>query len=328
MTSLSDTLRHLGLSQYYEVLTENGFEDWNTVLDITEDDLDHLGFKLGHRRLLQREIATYCAHRPVKSLETQTSNPVYLTRGFATPESLPDQAPSSPTTTQSGKDGKRRYRRHPRPDPNAPKKPKTAYVNFSDHLRRDARISALSFVEIAREVGRQWQHMDPVLKSNWERHAAKAMQEYESAMDDYKQTDGWRKYQVYVDEFRAQERTRQHRRQQAKNAAAAAAASSSTSMSTTPRRMDTPDSMEDSDDSGTSPAQSIDAGTREGMVRAQSVQSAQSGSSRRSNIYSVLLQPPPSLLQPTPPLSSSSSADDRPETTRSNSSKSSSSTGF
>jgi hypothetical protein len=126
MPVMSEVLERLGLSVYRDILVANGFHDWTTLVDITEEDLTSLRFKLGHRRALQREIATY--------------------RGIPTSESLPepegttgDQASlsisaleglSTPTSAASGKE-KRRYRRHPRPDGNAPKKPKTACMAFA-----------------------------------------------------------------------------------------------------------------------------------------------------------------------------------------------------
>jgi hypothetical protein len=39
MTDLAAELRRLGLSEYLEVLVAEGFDIWETVLDITESDL-------------------------------------------------------------------------------------------------------------------------------------------------------------------------------------------------------------------------------------------------------------------------------------------------
>ena len=41
----------LGMSQYLESFVDQGFDAWDTILDITESDLDVLGVKLGHRRV-------------------------------------------------------------------------------------------------------------------------------------------------------------------------------------------------------------------------------------------------------------------------------------
>lgn len=39
MTELEQVLDRLGLRQYLEILQDEGFEKWETVLDITEQDL-------------------------------------------------------------------------------------------------------------------------------------------------------------------------------------------------------------------------------------------------------------------------------------------------
>lgn len=166
MDSLETKLEQLGLAQYAEALAENGFENWETVLDITEDDLDELGFKLGHRRVLQREIASH-REPPASPGDRRTPNALQSGNENFSPSVLSEES-----STTTGKRPKRRYRWHPRADPNAPKRPKTAYVNFADHLRTDAEVAGMTFVDIAREVGRQWQVMDADTKQEWENQAA------------------------------------------------------------------------------------------------------------------------------------------------------------
>jgi hypothetical protein len=39
MASLHEKLQHLGLSQYLEGFVAEGFDTWETLLDITESDL-------------------------------------------------------------------------------------------------------------------------------------------------------------------------------------------------------------------------------------------------------------------------------------------------
>jgi hypothetical protein len=39
MVDLAEELERLGLSEYLEVLVAQGFDTWETVLDITESDL-------------------------------------------------------------------------------------------------------------------------------------------------------------------------------------------------------------------------------------------------------------------------------------------------
>jgi hypothetical protein len=74
MTNLGSVLGRLGLDQYQDALVEEGFDTWETVLDIQETDLCvtcrsvdpppranqscriALNFKLGHRRVRVRPI--------------------------------------------------------------------------------------------------------------------------------------------------------------------------------------------------------------------------------------------------------------------------------
>lgn len=51
MSELKERLALLGLSQYREVFLSEGFDTWDTILDITESDLNTLNVKLGHRRV-------------------------------------------------------------------------------------------------------------------------------------------------------------------------------------------------------------------------------------------------------------------------------------
>ena len=55
MTDLADIFAELGISHYLHDFLEQGFDTWETILDITESDFDALGVKLGHRRKLQRK---------------------------------------------------------------------------------------------------------------------------------------------------------------------------------------------------------------------------------------------------------------------------------
>ncbi|KAF2660428.1 hypothetical protein K491DRAFT_754537 [Lophiostoma macrostomum CBS 122681] len=46
-----------------------GYISWNQLMTITEDDLHRLGFKLGHRRHLQRELAATEGYSRKKALQ-------------------------------------------------------------------------------------------------------------------------------------------------------------------------------------------------------------------------------------------------------------------
>lgn len=78
MPKLADVFEELGLSQYLDSFVEQGFDTWETCLDIRESDLyvifgfdnrmrqstnesfsDVLQVKLGHRRVSR--ITTFCS---------------------------------------------------------------------------------------------------------------------------------------------------------------------------------------------------------------------------------------------------------------------------
>jgi hypothetical protein len=48
----------LNIAQYAPILIAHGFDDLATLNDIRESDLAQMGFLLGHRRKLQRAIAS------------------------------------------------------------------------------------------------------------------------------------------------------------------------------------------------------------------------------------------------------------------------------
>ncbi|KAL0259401.1 hypothetical protein SLS55_005137 [Diplodia seriata] len=194
---LRGVLDRIRLHDYLPVLLQNGFDSWDVVCDISEDDMAHLGFKLGHRRILQREIAATRGTSYGQSLASDSTD--RSPHATPTPEDSSRAHSTSPLRAEERK--KRRYRRKPRPDINAPKKPKTAYVNFADTQRTDPAINAQSFVAIAREVGRRWQALPPEKKHVWECQAARDMQEYEAQMDEYKTTENYRRYQNYLKTF-------------------------------------------------------------------------------------------------------------------------------
>ncbi|KAK3063863.1 hypothetical protein LTS18_012148 [Coniosporium uncinatum] len=200
---LTSVLDSLGLGEYSHAFIKNGYETWDSVLNITEDDLSTLGVKPDHLRVLQCEIARFQPHidhaygRADRQAEEDT-NVISPTTSETSGRPKKQQSPEPKTT-------KRRYRRHPRPDSNAPKRPKSAYVRFADELRTDPKIGRMSFVQIAKYVGERWQQLDPTVKKHLEHQASRALDEYELQMDDYKKTSDFRAYQRYLEDFQAQQ---------------------------------------------------------------------------------------------------------------------------
>ncbi|PSK55351.1 High mobility group protein 20A [Elsinoe australis] len=199
-------LDSLGLEQYHDILRNEGFETWDQFRDITEDDMVALGIKLGHRRRLQRAIhdsrprsdddaPTYPGHgRPAdtsyypKSVSTSTIETSIRDEHDASSEPLPQT--------------KRKYRRHPKPDENAPERPPSAYVTFSNRVRERLRGQELSFTDIAKIVGENWQDPDPEERAACERQAQGMKETYYAQLTEYKKTPQWAAYQEYLAEFK------------------------------------------------------------------------------------------------------------------------------
>jgi hypothetical protein len=197
---LSKVLLRYGLSEYEERLIENGFESWDTVMAITEADMGELNFKLGHRRKLQRAIFEHSTSVTSKE-DSLSANLARPSRAHSLVESQHIdqlQSPLSPTRT------KRAYRRRPQPDYNAPRRPNTAYVLFSNHVRNNETPSGLSFTELAKETGRRWAELSHEERENvWDKPAAKLMQEYRTELEQYKKTEDYHTHQQYLEEFKA-----------------------------------------------------------------------------------------------------------------------------
>lgn len=59
MTEVEALLTELGMSGYLSDFIEQGFDSWDAILGIVESDFEAIGVKLGHRRRLQRKIASW-----------------------------------------------------------------------------------------------------------------------------------------------------------------------------------------------------------------------------------------------------------------------------
>ncbi|KAF3006024.1 hypothetical protein E8E13_010662 [Curvularia kusanoi] len=212
-SDLKERLARLGLAQYSEVFVTEGFDTWETVLDITESDLSHLNVKLGHRRKLQRAIAEsrgQSSDRPLIFAATRGGSAEGAYRSDdSTNESRHKQAPNT-GEGNTGVSTKRKYRRHPKvsfllanPDENAPERPPSAYVIFSNQVREVLKGQDLSFTEIAKVVGERWQVLPSEEREACERQANSAKEKYYAGLAEYKKTEQYESYQKYLEEFRA-----------------------------------------------------------------------------------------------------------------------------
>lgn len=202
MTELRDVLDRLGLLQYLGRLKDEGFHKWDTVLDITEQDLAALDFKLGHRRILQREIASARGIPPTQALTPAQFAPV---EDFDQEEKPPPNPPKAEPgrQQQAPNTGKRKYRRHPKTDGNAPEKPPSAYVMFANSVRDELKGRNLTFTQIAKLVGDRWKVLEPEKRELYEYKASAAKDKFNAEFEEYKKTDNYRDYVRYLADFKS-----------------------------------------------------------------------------------------------------------------------------
>jgi hypothetical protein len=202
MTELKDTFAELGISQYLQDFLDQGFDTWETILDITESDFDALGVKLGHRRKLQRKIANSRGLSSDTALGSPSRNTPSDDRQAE--DQKPGGSKSEGREGSSGHHGmKRKYRRHPKPDENAPERPPSAYVLFSNKMREELKGRNLSFTEIAKLVGENWQNLSPAEKEPYEQQAFSIKERYTNELAAYKKTNEYKEYSQYLVEFKA-----------------------------------------------------------------------------------------------------------------------------
>jgi hypothetical protein len=204
---LGDIFAELGLSSYLSIFIEQGFDTWETILDVTESDFDALGVKLGHRRKLQRKIA----HARGLSSDRALGSPRQ-----ALIDEKPAEEQKAAGSKVDGKDrgavpqgSKRKYRRHPKADENCPERPPSAYVIFSNKMREELKGRNLSFTEIAKLVGENWQNLSPTEKEPYEQQAFAAKEKFNSELAEYKKTAKYLEYAQYLLEFKARQASQQ-----------------------------------------------------------------------------------------------------------------------
>ncbi|TVY94544.1 High mobility group protein 20A [Lachnellula willkommii] len=206
MTELGEIFAELGISHYLNDFIEQGFDTWDTILDITESDFDALGVKLGHRRKLQRKIANSRGLSSDRALASPRHTP--------SEDRQPEEQKAGGTKADAREGGaahgaKRKYRRHPKPDDYAPERPPSAYVIFSNKMREDLKGRNLSFTEIAKLVGENWQNISPEEKEPYEQQASSAKERYNNELAEYKKTSNYKEYSQYLVEFKARQANQQ-----------------------------------------------------------------------------------------------------------------------
>ncbi|PVI00374.1 hypothetical protein DM02DRAFT_655464 [Periconia macrospinosa] len=206
MSDLGGRLERVGLSQYLDTFVAEGFDTWETVLDITESDLSSLNVKLGHRRKLQRAIAEYRGQSydrplPIGLNKTASIDGSYRSGDDSGTETRANQVAGSAAGNTTST--KRKYRRHPKPDEHAPERPPSAYVIFSNQVRETLKGQDLTFTEIAKVVGERWQVLPAEAREACESQANGAKEKYYTMLAEYKKTPQYEAYQKYLEEFKA-----------------------------------------------------------------------------------------------------------------------------
>ena len=152
---------------------------------------------LGHRRKLQREIA--------KSRQ-QVRDPVFNNPEYGTKHPQRNTlrfVPSNSTDVQQGgPPPKRGYRHHPKSDSNAPERPYSAYVLFSNHTREQVKDQNLSFIQLSKIVGENWQQLSRDEKEEWKKKGAVPWERYKAELAEYQKTDAFRDHQRYLADFK------------------------------------------------------------------------------------------------------------------------------
>lgn len=200
MVDLELLLSLLGLPQYLDRFVQAGFDSWETVMEITEDDLEVLNVELGHRRKLQREIAN---SRELALHHYQTHDPFPFSARSMEENVIDSKWQNNPSDQAAVVQGKRGYVHHPKPDPSAPERPPSAYVLFSKMVRQELKSHHLSFTDMSRQVGERWQRLTPEEKHSWKQKAAIPREEYKINFAKYQRSENHRSYLRYLSDFRS-----------------------------------------------------------------------------------------------------------------------------
>lgn len=192
MSNLEMVLTWLGMREYLDRFLRNGFDSWETLCEIREEDLNIMNVERAHRRKLQKEIA--------KTRQWNRS-PTFVSPPY---QATPSRAASDHTSSKSHPlpSGKRAYRHHPKRDERAPSRPYSAYVMFSNYIREEIKDQSLPFTEISKLVGDKWQALLPEQKEEWKQRAAIPWDKYKQDVATYHESEDFRKYEEYVAEFK------------------------------------------------------------------------------------------------------------------------------
>lgn len=75
-------------------------------------------------------------------------------------------------------------------------------TNISAEMREDLKSQNLTFTEIAKLVGENWQSLAPAERETYESQANAAKEKYHRDLAEYKKTPEYRKYAHYLQDFK------------------------------------------------------------------------------------------------------------------------------
>lgn len=93
---------------------------------------------------------------------------------------------------------KRKYYRHAKPDSNAPLKPSSAYVMFSNDVRAELKQQNKSFTDLAKIIGDRWKNISAEEKELYETNALEAREDYLQKIEEYQKTESYKVRYCYV----------------------------------------------------------------------------------------------------------------------------------
>lgn len=70
-------------------------------------------------------------------------------------------------------------------------------------MREDLKGRNLTFTEIAKLVGENWQSLSAIEKEPYESHAQALKDTYQANLAEYRKTPEFKRYQAYLQEFKA-----------------------------------------------------------------------------------------------------------------------------
>lgn len=175
---LEASLIALGLQEYGQTLAIHGFHCWQQITNITEEDMAGMGFKLGHRRRLQRAVACFDGRPRWEPLsdkrrlsQFRAPTPFLVQNDKTTPSTIP----------------KRRYERHSPGDHKTPRFPMSGYFLFFNFLRRNPQVSSLPSAQISQLASEQWHRLYAKERTVWISLAKKHKRPVEGGLVQYKQ---------------------------------------------------------------------------------------------------------------------------------------------